>query len=284
MPRPFRVDEQGNVIYLDLGQVNDGGADQKRALAGIHDWDELDRRLDGRSAPPTEEIVATGARRSAGDDTKGRVATTRKTIGGIDYDVISANSYDPALSNGKTAIPNADMITALKADIGQVAVTDGGPERATRIIRLPLDFSGKPDNRPAAERNLPLTNSKGEIYYSVPALGAKAKSVGDADTLRFVRLPGTVAFGHGHIDGASDGMIDKWEPSRELYGDIGSLREPEPVPMATVSEGRIGWRQLDNGRLQFMYPSGTILDDGDEAHAIQENLNRQQSLFQRKIP
>ncbi len=89
--------------------------------------------------------------------------------------------------------------------------------------------------------------------------------------------------------GTSDGMIDKWDPSRDLYGDIESLRGGNPVPMATVSEGRIGWHQLEDGRLQFMYPvgsySGSKKDQEEEQKMIkiiQENLDRQQSLFYRK--
>ena len=276
--RPFRVDEHGDVICKDVAPATDGSANPaKRNQAGILDWDEADRRLDERSASATGDIVATASRGASSDGRTRSVATTRTTIGGIDYDVISANTYDPSLSNGKTAIPNADMI----ADKWQSAVTDGGSERATRIVRLPLDFSEQPDSRPPSERNLPLTSSKAEMYYSVPAVDAKAGSISGADTLHFDGVPGTVAFGHGHIDGTSDGMIDKWSPSEKTYGDIEPLRIDNPVPMATLSEGRVGWHQLDNGRLQFIYPSDSKFSE-HEAEEIQKNLDRQQSLFHRR--
>lgn len=50
MPRPFRVDEDWNVIYLDEEQDAAGptgrGKPSELARAGIMEWDELDRRLD----------------------------------------------------------------------------------------------------------------------------------------------------------------------------------------------------------------------------------------------
>ncbi|WP_139114812.1 hypothetical protein [Rhizorhabdus dicambivorans] len=97
---------------------------------------------------------------------------------------------------------------------------------------------------------------------------------------------GTVAYGHGHIDKgdyASDAMIDYWAPSKKVYGDVTSLLANNPAPMATVSEGRLAWHQLEDGRLQFMYPVGMRLSN-HEAEEIQKNLNLQQSLFHRKTP
>lgn len=295
MPRPFRIDEDGNVIYRDqvpgIGKPMSAGKTRDLNRAGILDWDRLDRKLGGQSASPTGEVLVTASRGSAETGATGGAARSRKTIGGIDYEVISANTYDPARSNGKTVMPNAEIIAAMNADKRQVAVADRGPERATRIARLPIYFGAQPDDRPAKERNLPLTNPKPEMYYSVPAFNTKAKSRGDVDTLQFSPVAGLVAYGHGHIDGTSDGMIDKWDPSRGLHGDIESLRTENPVPMATVSEGRIGWHQLENGRLQFMYPVGsyseTEKDRNKERRMTQEmqkNLDLQQSLFHRKIP
>ncbi|ARR55627.1 hypothetical protein HY78_20355 [Rhizorhabdus wittichii DC-6] len=118
-PRPFRVDEDGNVIYLDeeTGRARPAGG--ANARAGILDWDELDRRAGERSAP----LTATAARGSAAKGDKGSdVVRTRKTIGGSDYYVINANTYDPALSNGVTSIPNEDMISIWNTHKNQVAV------------------------------------------------------------------------------------------------------------------------------------------------------------------
>ena len=288
MPRPFRVDGDGNVIYRDEevgAKVLGDRQSRADARAGILDWDELDRRLDARSAPTTQDIVATGVRGSPAGATNGNVATTRKTIDRSDYDVISANTYDPLMSNGKTAIPNADMIATMNASKWYTAVTDAGPEKGAYIIRLPLDFTAKADDGPVSERNLTLTNPKSEMYYSLPSFGAKPGSTRTANTLNFGRkFPiGTVTLGHGHPDGDSDGMIDDRNPSQKpdpVVGDVGSLLRPEPMPMATVSKGRIGWHQLENGRLQFMYPSGTL--EKHEVEEIQKKLNLQQSLFHRR--
>jgi hypothetical protein len=296
-PRPFRVDEDGNAIYLDARRGGTKLAEeeksQQRAQAGILDWSELDRGVQDRlsllSAEGAEPLVPLRSLPNLGGGERQKLAVGWKTIGGIDYHVLSANTYDPARSNGKTVMPNADVIAAMTADMRQTAVTDKGPEKATRIVRLPWDFSAKPADGPAGERNLSLTNPKAEMYYSVPAFDTKAKSIGNADTLRLGAVPRTVAFGHGHRDGISDGMIDEWDPGNDLHGDVESLRGDNPLPMATISEGRTGWHQLDNGRVQFMYPVGSYSAEQEDAEdrmreRIQENLDRQQSLFQRKIP
>lgn len=297
LPQPFRVDEDGNVIYRDeergTGRPMSARKSRDLARAGILGWDELDRKLDGQPATSAGEVLATASRGSAGAGNSGAgIALPRKTVGGIDYNVISANTYDPTRSNGKTALPNAEMIAIMNADMNQIAVPRSSrkkQEKATRIARLSMDSSTGPDNSPPSEKNLPLINPKTELYYSVPAFNTKAKSRDDVDTLQFSPVEGLVAYGHGHIDGTSDGMIDKWNPSRDLHGDIESLRGGNPVPMATVSEGRIGWYQLEDGRLQFMYPvgsySGSKKDQEEEQKMIkiiQENLDRQQSLFYRK--
>jgi hypothetical protein len=291
LPRPFRVDEDGNVIYRDQErgdvEVTASRNSDDLSKAGVLSWDEADRKaaeqrlakLAGENAEPLIDFP-----RFLSD----KVLGTRKRIGGVDYDVISANTYDPALSNGKTAIPNADMIATMNADKRQIAVTDprATDEAATRIMRLPIDFSSQIDNRPASERNLPLTNPKSDMYYSLPVIDPETKNKGNASTLKYGKLlDGTAALGHGHIDNGperSDGMIDVWDPSRDLYGDVKSLTVANPLPMATVSKGRVGWHQLDKGKVQFMYPSGALSEH--EIDEIQANLNKQQRLFQREMP
>lgn len=49
MPRPFRVDEDGNVIYRDEesgAKVSGDPKSREIARAGILGWDELDRRVE----------------------------------------------------------------------------------------------------------------------------------------------------------------------------------------------------------------------------------------------
>ncbi len=201
IPRPFRVDENGNVIYSDneTGAVAsaEGRTPAQPASAGILDWDTLDRDAEkrlGRLRVPNAKPLA--ALPSLGEPP---VTLSRKKIGGKDYHVISANSFDPARSNGKTAIPNADMIAAMNADKNQVTVTHGEKEKATRIVRLPFDFSAAASDEPRDQKNLPLTKPKSELYYTVPSVNAKARSTDRADTLQFARVPGTVAFGDGEL-------------------------------------------------------------------------------------
>ncbi|WP_156397136.1 MULTISPECIES: hypothetical protein [unclassified Sphingomonas] len=145
-PRPFRVDEDGEVVYRD-DQSRDadhvgGVKPHDLAQAGILDWGELDRNIDKRlsilagqnaeplAAPPLPPETRGGGR---------PVSLSRKTIGGTEYYVISANTFDLTRSNGKTAMPNADVIAAMNASMGQAAVTDRGPEKTNSIVRLPLD-------------------------------------------------------------------------------------------------------------------------------------------------
>ncbi|QEH77416.1 hypothetical protein EIK56_04235 [Sphingomonas sp. C8-2] len=99
-PRPFRVDEDGNVIYLDeeAGRARPAGG--ANARAGILGWDELDRRAGERSAP----LTATAVRVAKGD--KGSdVVRTRKTIGGSDYYVIGAKLMIPRSPMAKRPYP-----------------------------------------------------------------------------------------------------------------------------------------------------------------------------------
>ena len=288
LPRPFRVDEDGNVIYRDegrgIGRPMSAGKSRDLARAGILSWNELDRKLDDLSAPPVEEVLATPSRKLAG---AGGASMTRKTIGGRDYNVISANTFDPARSNGKTAIPNGDMIATAISGRNRVAGSKP-PEKGEFIVRLSQDFGTSMDGSPN-ERNLPLTNPKQEMYYTLPVLKPKAWSTDDADMFSFGKPRdwpvGTAALNHGHIDGRSAGMADEWEPSSKTYGDVESLRLSSPLPTFTESEGHVGWHQLDNGRLQFVYPVGIYSDKDDEDRMIkrmQENIDYQQSLFQRK--
>ena len=122
------------------------------------------------------------------------------------------------------------------------------------------------------------------MYYSLPIINPKTRSTNANDTFHFSardKWPvGTVALEHGHIDGTSLGMADDWNPVQKLHGDVDSLLGNNPLPMATVSEGRLGWHQLENGRLQFVAPAGRL--SPKDAEVIQQNLDVQQLLFQRR--
>ena len=83
---------------------------------------------------------------------------------------------------------------------------------------------------------------------------------------------------HGHIDSGpnkSNGMVDA--PSLNGgYGDTKSLALQNPMPMATVSQGQVGWHEIRNGQLSFMAPVGVVTPA--QQQAIQGNLNSEQML------
>lgn len=83
---------------------------------------------------------------------------------------------------------------------------------------------------------------------------------------------------HGHRDGYSAGFVDA--PTRpNPYGDTASLSRSNPIPTATVSDGQVGWHVLDNNRLKFIYPSGSMTPE--QVELMQRNLNQEQRLFLR---
>ena len=85
-----------------------------------------------------------------------------------------------------------------------------------------------------------------------------------------------VAGMHGHPDNAN-GMVD--DPSKNGgLGDTSSLILKNPIPMATVYKGQVGWHELDNGRLQFSAPKDSMTST--QMDQIQRNLNVEQKLFQ----
>ena len=82
---------------------------------------------------------------------------------------------------------------------------------------------------------------------------------------------------HGHIDGGankSNGMVDAPKLNGG-YGDTQSLKAG--IPTATVSQGQVGWHEINNGQLQFSYPQGAM--SGGQERQIQRNLNNEQKLF-----
>ena len=86
---------------------------------------------------------------------------------------------------------------------------------------------------------------------------------------------------HWHLDRDSKGYVDDPDNPADRqakgYGDTGYLRFGKPI--ATVFKGEVGWHGLENGRLIFLYPSGTM---SQEIDAMQQNLNREQKMFYRR--
>lgn len=293
LPRPFRVDEDGNVIYRDqepgMGRHASLNDPRSHAQAGILDWDELDRRFDERSEIEVSAAKSTGS----GGGARGSAAPTRRRIGGIDYDVIGANTFDPLKSSGATAIPNEDLMATAIVNKKQVAVISGPKERGAfltvRPSELPWSDRLKIGKTKPGEDEPYLEVPVADSYFSVPKLKAKAGSTVSKSTLGFgdpKKWPKrTIALSHGHIDGGpdqSDGMVDVVDPKDEKsYGDSASLVTNDPIPTATVYRGHVGWHFLENGQLKFMYPIGSEMDDEQRAK-IQKNLDRAQVRYQDK--
>jgi hypothetical protein len=115
-----------------------------------------------------------------------------------------------------------------------------------------------------------------------PSSGVKSGVTDTANLLR-IALPGNALAGmHGHIDSgpeASDGFVDS-HLDADGYGDTMSLSGMNPVPMATVSHGQVGWHVLDRGQLKFIYPEGAM--SPGQIRQMQENLDKEQRKFQRR--
>ena len=168
--------------------------------------------------------------------------------------VTTADTYNPARSTGQTALATPEMRAAGEAGKGQVAVTSGDREKLGFVVKEP----------------------NGTLAVQT----AKAQT-GDTDTgstARATNPAGATAGIHGHIDSgenASNGMVD--DPrSNGGYGDTQSLKAG--LPMGTVSQGQVGWHEIQNGQLQFSYPKGAL--NSMQTREIQKNLNTEQQKFQ----
>ena len=101
---------------------------------------------------------------------------------------------------------------------------------------------------------------------------------GDTNAISFPK--GTTLLAHGHIDSGpnkSNGMVDDPKSNGGL-GDAVSLKLSTPIPMATVSNGQVGYHEMVNGTLQFAYP-GSALDSKQQA-TMQTSLNLEQQVLQ----
>lgn len=291
LPRTFRVDEDGNVIYRDeergIGQPMSAAKSRDLARAGILDWDELDRKAG--------EISVTAAHRQGAEDIKqSKVAPTARRIGGKDYNVISATTFDPLVSSGATAVPNEDLMSTAIVNRGQVTVPTGPDERGAYLVRKPSELPWSDRLRigriePGEDEpylDVPVQDS----YFSVAAEKAKTGSTATASTLNFGKKrywpKGTVAITHGHIESGpdqSDGMVDEIAPGDDLpYGDSVAVAVGEPMPQATVYKGGVGWHFIENGQLKFMYPSGAAGEDSRQLDLLQKHLDKAQIAYQRR--
>ncbi len=169
--------------------------------------------------------------------------------------VITADSFNPAKSTGQTAVASPDLRAAGQAAVPQFTVKSGSKES---LGFFTPDANGKPVAQPA--QSVTTTNN---------SVGATVAAVIPKNAMGVI---------HGHIDGGpnqSNGMVDAPKLNGG-YGDTQALRSG--MPTATVSQGQVGWHEINNGQLQFSYSQGAMTN-GQERQ-IQRNLNQEQKLFQ----
>lgn len=168
--------------------------------------------------------------------------------------VITADTYNPAKSNGQTTLASPDLRSAGNAAVPQFTVKSGSKESLGFFVP---DANGKPVAQPAQG----MTNTSNST-------GATASAAIPQNALGVI---------HGHIDGGankSNGMVDAPKLNGG-YGDTQSLKAG--IPTATISQGQVGWHEINNGQLQFSYPQGAV--NGGQEKQLQRNLNNEQKLF-----
>ncbi len=175
---------------------------------------------------------------------------------------ITADTYDPARSNGQTAVPTAEHKAAAQANTSTVAVRTG-PEPMAWGVRRDGEISVEP-----AQDVETTANNSAQTAGSVP--------------------PENTEFGmHGHQtrpDGAGGAgvrsqrgtMVDELIPENQYYGDTQSIAK-YGIPMATVLGDQVGWHQIENGQLVFEAPASAL--SSTDRVRIQNNLNQQQRRF-----
>ncbi len=169
----------------------------------------------------------------------------------------TADTYNPAHSTGQTTVATPDMRTAATAEVNKVAIHIGTRETLGYGVR---DANGK------------LT-----VKMAVTSLGNTTANSSGATAS--TKVPSNAEFAiHGHIDGGpnrSNGMVDA-PAMNSGYGDTQSLTLKNPIPMATVSHGQVGWHEIQNGQLSFTAPVGAV--NAAQQQAIQSNLDSEQKL------
>lgn len=170
---------------------------------------------------------------------------------------MTADSFDPSRSNGKTAVASPDLRAAGDSAVAKFSVKSGSQESLGFFVP---DANGKPQ--------------------AVKAQDVKTSDKATGDTAAASVPKGAVAAIHGHIDSGpqkSNGLVDAPKLNGG-YGDTQSLTGG--MPMATVSQGKVGWHEINNGQLQFTYPEGAL--SGSQEKSMQKNLDAEQTLFHKK--
>jgi RHS repeat-associated protein len=161
---------------------------------------------------------------------------------------ITADTYSAEHSTGKTAEVTQQMQDAAAKGLSKVAVPPGSPEK--------MAFGMMRDGKLTVE-----------AATDVQTKGAQAKAP----------VPAGAVFGmHGHIDGGPNSGAMADDPAENQgFGDTQTLSLKNPIPMATVSKGQIGWHGIKDGQLFFTGPQSL---SNSQKEKIQKALNREQKL------
>jgi len=193
------------------------------------------------------------------------------------YSVLQAEGFDPTRLNGVNTMPSAEMAALAIAGAPTVAVTDGGPEKMTYMV--PSYFPVPPTVADMDPKTGLATTLRTKPFVFLPTPSRVTAGAGRGYDMAASSPPSdALAVDHGHRDGISDGFVDA-PTGKYPYGDTQSLSLQNPIPTATVSDGRVGWHVLDKGRLKFIYPNGSMTPD--QIEKMQQNLNAEQQKFLR---
>jgi RHS repeat-associated protein len=175
---------------------------------------------------------------------------------------ITADGFDQSRSSHKDIVLNDAQ--------AQQAVADRRSFRAVGDDEIiGFGFGTEPGNTSTKVSDDATTERGGNVYEGT-------QRVSTADIGRASVPEGATWAQHGHIVGSAEGMADS------NLGP-GGLGDSQPLmaglPNVVVSEGRVGVRELVDGRLQHRMLRGAL--SGEEGSAIQRNINKQQRFFYR---
>jgi hypothetical protein len=181
-------------------------------------------------------------------------ATTCNGTGPDAQCTMTADTFDPARSDHKTAIPSASTKAAVEQ--GKDKVASAGDKEKVGFVRP------GPDGTPTLKTDNDATTSS-----TTTANTASASVPKDA-----------LAMAHGHAEigpSALKGMVDS-PADAGGYGDTQALAK-SGIPEATVFRNDVGWHQIQDGQLQFTFRAGALTTG--QASSMQSNLNVEQELF-----
>lgn len=138
-------------------------------------------------ADPHAEALEDLGKSPANDDTI--------VINGQRYSVLKARTFDPARSNGATAMPGPDVVAAAIAGRSTVAVRNGSEERAGYIVPFPTALTADP-----------VTGFVTTLTTRPMVFEATGVNTGATDSAHFAKyqIPANALAGiHGHIDSMS---------------------------------------------------------------------------------